>query len=113
SGVVSSCEQGRWVRATSAPTNKSVAETPRPMDKLPQRSLIQPAPTGPTVWPQANRLVTTASPLPQASRGRIAFTNDVAAAGTMDTLARSSAAAAHKPRADGAVSGNTAPVPTT
>src|SRR5690554_2959966 len=65
------------------------------------------------VWPTANRLVTTARPLPQALRGRLAFTKLVAAAGTIKTLAPTNAAEAHTPAIDGITIGRAAPKPNT
>src|SRR5690606_3968510 len=89
--------QGRCIQAISEPVSSSAAETPSPTDKLPQRSLSQPAPTGPMVCPTANRLVTTARPLPHAARGKLVFTKLVAAAGTMKTLAPTRADDIHTP----------------
>src|SRR3546814_6435981 len=71
------------------------AETASPVDSEPETSLIHPAATGPTAWPMANKLVATASELPQAALGRLGLTNPVAADGTINTLEPTSAADNH------------------
>src|SRR5690606_7516168 len=89
------------------------AETARPVDREPDRSLIHPAATGPTAWPMANRLVATASELPQAALGKLVLTNPVAAEGTMKTLDPTSAADSHAPAMLGTSSGRAAPTANT
>src|SRR5690606_3419551 len=103
--------KGRCKSAMSAQATSNAAGAPKPDDKLPSCSLNHPAATGPMVWPIANRLVTTANALPQAGRGRFAFTKLVAAAGTIRALAPTSAEDSHTPIMDGANMGRAAPPP--
>src|SRR3546814_9089900 len=89
------------------------AETASPVDSEPETSLIHPAATGPTAWPMANKLVATASELPQAALGRLVLTNPVAADGTINTLEPTSAADNHTPAKLGTSSGSAAPAAST
>src|SRR5690625_942569 len=87
------------------------ADKPRPVDRLPARSLIQPAAAGPMVCPRANSVVATASALPQASGARLLLTKPVTADGTISTLAPTRAADSHTPARLGTTSGKAAPMP--
>src|SRR3546814_18408911 len=84
-----------------------------PVESEPETSLIHPAATGPTAWPMANKLVATASELPQAALGRLVLTNPVAADGTINTLEPTSAADNHTPAKLGTSSGSAAPAAST